>query len=229
MLNLCDILKLIIDSFYKCAFPQANLVGNAHKRVFHIILDFGKQLDAINKKTLEKGFSNIPLISEKLSFYVFQESSLFQWLSVINAACRKNKIQYFAFVVDYQVQFEPKEPTHRAFATACKSFKGSVDENTLVTAYTQRCAIHKTYSRTFSKQHLLDKSRHLQQHLLFKFNKTVVRNSFGEQMFAMLTDVVQVVMFETTESTRVEMYEYDNNLCIAHTIRLTTVALAIGW
>ena len=31
------------------------------------------------------------------------------------------------------------------------------------------------------------------------------------------------------ESTRVEMYEYDNNLCIAHTIRLTTVALAIGW
>ena len=48
-------------------------------------------------------------------------------------------------------------------------------------------------------------------------------------MLAMLTDVVQVVMFETTESTRVEMYEYDNNLCIAHTIRLTTVALAIGW
>ena len=48
-----------------------------------------------------------------------------------------------------------------AFATACKSLKGSVDENTLVTAYTQRCAIHKTYARTFSKQHLLDKSRHL--------------------------------------------------------------------
>ena len=93
----------------------------------------------------------------------------------------------------------------------------------------QGCAIHKTYSRTFSKQHLLDKSRHLQQHLLFKFYKTVVRDSFGKQMFAMLTDVVQVVMFETTESTRVEMYEYDNNLSIAHTIRLTTVALAIGW
>ena len=141
----------------------------------------------------------------------------------------KNKIQYFAFVVDYQVQFEPKEPTHRAFATACKSFKDPVDKNTLVTAYTQRRAIHKTYPRTLSKQHLLDKSRHLQQHLLFKFNKTVVRDSFGKQMFAMLTDVVQVVMFETTESTRVEMYEYDNNLYIAHTIRLTTVALAIGW
>ena len=34
MFNLSDILKLIINSFYKCAFPQANLVGNAHKRVF---------------------------------------------------------------------------------------------------------------------------------------------------------------------------------------------------
>ena len=60
-------------------------------------------------------------------------------------------------------------------------------------------------------------------------SKVGVRDCFGKQMFAMLTDVVQVVMFETTESTRVEMYEYDNNLCIAHTIRLTTVALAIGW
>ena len=135
----------------------------------------------------------------------------------------------FSRVIDYQVQFEPKEPTHRAFATACKSFKGPVDENTLVAAYTQRRAIHKTYSRTFSKQHLLDKSRHLQQHLLFKFNKTVVRDCFGKQMFTMLTDVVQVVMFETTESTRVEMYEYDNNLRIANTIGLASVALAINW
>ena len=30
----------------------------------------------------------------------------------------------------------------------------SMDENTLVAAYTQRCTIHKTYSRTLSKQYL---------------------------------------------------------------------------
>ena len=101
--NLCDILKFIIYSFYKRPFPQANRVGNAHKRVFHIILDFGKQLDTINKKALKKSFSNIPLITEKLSFYVFQENSLFQWLSVINTTCCKNKIQDFSFVVDYKV------------------------------------------------------------------------------------------------------------------------------
>ena len=49
-----------------------------------------------------------------------------------------------------------------------------------------------------------------------------------KQTFELLR-LQKTLMFETTESTRVEMYEYDNNLCIAHTIRLTTVALAIGW
>ena len=48
-------------------------------------------------------------------------------------------------------------------------------------------------------------------------------------MLAMFADVVQIVMLETAESTRVEMYEYDNNLCIAHAIRLASVALAINW
>ena len=48
-------------------------------------------------------------------------------------------------------------------------------------------------------------------------------------MLAVLTDVVQIVMLETAESTRVEMYEYDNNLCIAHVIGLVSVALAINW
>lgn len=112
MLYLSNILMFIIYRFYKCSFPQANLVCNAHKRVPHIILDLGKKLYAINKKALEKSFSNLPFISEKFSFYVFQENSLFQWFSVINATCREYEIEYFAFVVDYQVQFEPKEPTH---------------------------------------------------------------------------------------------------------------------
>ena len=123
----------------------------------------------------------------------------------------------------------PKKTPHRAFATACKSFKSTVGENTPVAAYTQRRAVHKTYPRTLSKQHLFDKSRHLQQHLHFKFNKTVIRDCFRKQMLAMLTDVVQIVMLETAESTRVEMYEYDNNLCIAHAIGLASVALAINW
>lgn len=50
-----------------------------------------------------------------------------------------------------------------------------------------------------------------------------------KQMLAMFTDVVQIVMLETAEPSRVEMYEYDNNLCIAHAIGLASVTLAINW
>ena len=48
-------------------------------------------------------------------------------------------------------------------------------------------------------------------------------------MLAMLTDVVQIVMLEIAEPSRMEVYEYDNNLGITHTIGLASVALAINW
>ena len=48
-------------------------------------------------------------------------------------------------------------------------------------------------------------------------------------MLAMFADVVHIVILETAESTRVEMYEDYDYLCIAHTIRLASVALVINW
>ena len=82
----------------------------------------------------------------------FLENSLFQWFSVINTACRKDKIQDFPFVVDYQVQFKSK-----------------------------------------------------------------------------FADVVQIVMLETAEPSRIEVYEDYDYLGIAYTIGLAAVALAINW
>lgn len=39
----------------------------------------------------------------------------------------------------------------------------------------------------------------------------------------MLTDIVQIAMFETAETTWMKMYEYYDYLCIAHAVGLTTV------
>lgn len=39
----------------------------------------------------------------------------------------------------------------------------------------------------------------------------------------MLTDIVQIVMLETAETTWMKMYEYYDYLCIAHAVGLTTV------
>ena len=77
MFNLCDILKLIIDCFYKRAFPQANHVGNAHKRVFHIVPDLGEQLDAVNKKTLKRVFPIYPLSPKSFHFMFFKRTPSF--------------------------------------------------------------------------------------------------------------------------------------------------------
>ena len=48
-------------------------------------------------------------------------------------------------------------------------------------------------------------------------------------MLAMFADVVQIVMLETAEPSRMEVYEDYDYLGIAHTIGLASVALAINW
>ena len=70
--------------------------------------------------------------------------------------------------------FEAKEPYHRVLATTCKTVECLVYKYALVTAYTQRGAVHKTYSSTLPEQDLLDECRQLQQDFLLQFHKTVV-------------------------------------------------------
>ena len=43
----------------------------------------------------------------------------------------------------------------------------------------------------------------------------------------MFADIVQIVMLETAEPSRMEVYEYDNNLGIAYTVGLAAVSFAV--
>ena len=65
-------------------------------------------------------------------------------------------------------------------------------------------------------------------YIYFPNAKLVVRDCFGKQMLAMFADIVQIVMLETAEPSRMEVYEDDNDLCIAHAVWLASVALTIN-
>ena len=227
MLYLGNVLKFVIDRFYECTLPQTYLVSNAHKRVLHIVLYFGKQLDSIYKQAFKKRFANISLVAEKLPLDILYQCTFFKRFPVIYATRRENEIKDFPLVIDYKMQLEPKEPAHRALATTCKPVKCLVYKDALVTAYTQRRAVHKTYSRALSKQNLLDECRQLQQDFLLQFHKTVVRYCSWEEMPAMLADIMQIVMLEATEPSRMKMYEDYDYLCITHTVGLATVSFAV--
>ena len=45
------------------------------------------------------------------------------------------KLRISPFVIDNQVQFEAEESPHGTFSTLCKTFKGFVNQDALVTTY----------------------------------------------------------------------------------------------
>ena len=68
MFYLCDVLKFIINGFYKCPFSQTDIVRHTLKRVFYIVLYFCDELCSIHKESLKKSFP-IYLLSPKSFVY----------------------------------------------------------------------------------------------------------------------------------------------------------------
>ena len=100
---LSDVLQFVIYGFNESSFSQAYLIRDAHERILHIVLHFGYQLYAIYEKVFEQSLAYISFVAKEFTFYVFQQHSILQGLSVINVSRCELEIQYFSFIIDYQV------------------------------------------------------------------------------------------------------------------------------
>ncbi len=158
MLYLCNVLQFIIDCFNQCSFSRQNLIGYTHQRVPHTVFNLSDKLYTVKKKVFKQSLSDISLIRTEFSLNVFQEITLFQRFPIIYIPGSKHEIQYFSFVIDYQMQLESEEPSHGAFAPLGNSLESLVNEYTLVTAYTQRGGIHEADAGACTKQYLLDEN-----------------------------------------------------------------------
>ena len=67
------------------------------------------------------------------------------------------KVEKLSFLIANQMQFETKEPTHRAFPSLGYAFENFVNMYSLVFADTQWCTVNKAYARAFAQEDLLDK------------------------------------------------------------------------
>ncbi len=123
--------------------------------VYHILY-FCDQLYAVKKQVLKQCLSDISLVRTKFPLDIVKEPALFQRLTVIHVSGGKHEIQYFSFVIDYQVRLESEEPPHGAFAPLGKSFESFMNEYALVTAYAQRGRIHEANAGACTEQYLLD-------------------------------------------------------------------------
>ena len=148
---LSNIFQLIVYRFNNRPFSDQNLVIYVHKNILHVVLDFGDELNSVQEQCFKKCPTYISFICTQLSLYIVQERSLFQWFSIIYVCSCKHEVKDLSFVIDYQMQFESEEPSHRTLPTSRQSLKSLVDMDSLVSADTQGSRIHKANSSTCSK------------------------------------------------------------------------------
>ena len=74
MLHLCHVLKLIINGLYYGAFSEQYLVGDAHKRVLHLVFKLGYQLNAIYEEFAEQVFADVATVTDQFAVKLLSET-----------------------------------------------------------------------------------------------------------------------------------------------------------
>ena len=138
MLDVADVLQLVIDRLDKGPLPEQYLVVEVHQRVFHVLLDFGDEMNVVNEEHLEEVLADVSPVSEDFPEEFLREVPVLQRFSVIRVPWREHPLDDFALLVDDQVQLESVEPPHRAFAFCRPSLHGLVRVHSLDVAAHQR-------------------------------------------------------------------------------------------
>ncbi len=89
-----------MDGFYQCSFAKEDFVINIHEGIFHIVSDFGDQMNATDKKGLKELFGEIAFISEEFAPDIFEHFTGQQWFAIINIAQGDHKVQQIPFFID---------------------------------------------------------------------------------------------------------------------------------
>lgn len=194
MLHLSDILQFVIDGLDNGSLSRQQPVGHRHDGSFHVALEFGYQLYAVNEESLEQFLADITLVTYEFAIQELNKCLVVKWLAVINITRSDHETEQFPFLVADEMQFESKEPSHGTLASLGDTLESLMNMNTLILAYPERCAVYKTDACTFAKQHFLDEQGQRDSHFLFQFHKAVVGNHFWEEVSKPLADVLQIVM-----------------------------------
>ena len=186
MLHLSDVLQFVIDGLNNGPFPCQHPVRDSHNGAFHVALEFGYQLYAVNKQPLEESLADISLFPDELAIQELHERLVLKGLAVIDITRCDHEVKQFPLLVADQMQFESEEPPHGALASLRDTLEGLVDMDALVPANPQRCAVNEADFCALAQQDFLDEKCQRDYDLLFQLHEAVVGHKMREQMAEML-------------------------------------------
>jgi hypothetical protein len=186
MFNFADIFQFVVNGFNNRSFSEKYFIPHCHQTVLHIAFDAGNQVQPILKKQFTQGSRNIPFVAIEFTEQLFAKRLNDRPVPVIHMGRSNAKMEQFAFIIDYQMEFEAIEPAHCAFANGCHILKNTVPFDPFIFANGHFSGIDKGNTRAFAKTNQFQKQGKGDHNFSFKFNETVVRKQIGKffpQMF----------------------------------------------
>ena len=106
MFNLGNVLQLVVDGLNNRPFPQQQFVLQGQRTLLHVLAPGRDQLQALGQQLVKERLGDVALVSEELAKQGLGHAR--QGLAVIDVARSQPASQYFAPVIDAQVEFEAK-------------------------------------------------------------------------------------------------------------------------
>jgi len=100
MFNLANVFQFINNSLNDSTFAEQDFIGHMHQTVFHVLSQFGYQMDPVNEKLLEKDLGNIPFVAKQFAVDPREQIGSGKGLSVICVSRGEHKIQNLSLVID---------------------------------------------------------------------------------------------------------------------------------
>ena len=142
---------------------------------------------------VKERLGDVALVAEELAKQALRQVG--QGLAVIHVARSQLASQYFAPVIDAQVEFEAIKPTHRGLAPRCDTGKDLVARNPFVMAYLDGGGVHEGKAGAAALA-LLQVGQQGDQHGRSQFDEPVVADQSGEFGPAVNQDILGIVGFE---------------------------------
>ena len=151
MFDLANIFQFIDNSLNDSAFAEQDFIRHMHQTVFHVLSQFGYQMDPVNEELFEKGFGNISFVTKQLTVDPREQISPGKGLSVICVSGGEYKIKNLTFVIDDEMKLKPEKPSNTAMALCGQALHYFVRMLPLEVTGSQRGRVNEGYACTVAQ------------------------------------------------------------------------------
>ena len=162
--QLCHIFEFVVYCLNDRPFAQQYLVIQRHQLVLHIALQPRHQVDTVVKQAVEQLLRDVSFVCEQLSENVVTQTVKHIFVPIVNVGLCKHEVEHLPSFIAYEMQLEPKVPSHGAFANLCIVLEHLVSGDSFIVADRHTRAVYETNACASAEAEQLQEQHHLYAH-----------------------------------------------------------------